>query len=79
MEKSIPKGTKCADCKKEIKIGDENIGFWKKEGLYRCGDCTDEHFSTENYTRVVGYLRPVKQFNIGKVEEYKDRKEFIIK
>jgi hypothetical protein len=30
----------------------------------------------EVYTRVVGYLRPVQQFNIGKKEEFKARKTF---
>ena len=78
MENSIPKGTKCADCKKEIKIGDENIGHWKKEGIYRCGDCTNKMVGTEVYSRVVGFIRPVEQWNAGKTEEYKDRKEFKI-
>jgi hypothetical protein len=32
----------------------------------------------EVYTRVVGYLRPVNQFNIGKQQEYKERKMFKI-
>ena len=30
----------------------------------------------EVYSRVVGYLRPVKQWNKGKQEEFKERKEF---
>ncbi len=30
----------------------------------------------EVYSRVVGYLRPVNQWNIGKQEEFKDRKTF---
>ena len=30
----------------------------------------------EIYSRVVGYLRPVDQWNIGKQQEYKDRKTF---
>ncbi|MCC7552417.1 ribonucleoside triphosphate reductase [Candidatus Micrarchaeota archaeon] len=30
----------------------------------------------EVYSRVVGYIRPVKQWNAGKVEEYKERKVF---
>ena len=30
----------------------------------------------EVYSRVVGYLRPVKQWNKGKQEEFKDRKTF---
>lgn len=30
---------------------------------------------TEVYSRVVGYYRPVQQFNKGKQEEFNDRKE----
>lgn len=30
----------------------------------------------EVYSRVVGYLAPVSQFNRGKVEEFKDRKTY---
>jgi len=32
----------------------------------------------EVYSRVVGYLRPVSQWNVGKQQEYKERKEFKI-
>ncbi|MEM2736751.1 MAG: anaerobic ribonucleoside-triphosphate reductase [Thermoproteota archaeon] len=31
---------------------------------------------TEVYSRVVGYLRPVDQWNSGKQEEFKQRKMF---
>lgn len=31
---------------------------------------------TEVYSRVVGYYRPVRQWNKGKQEEFKIRKEF---
>jgi ribonucleoside-triphosphate reductase len=31
------------------------------------------------YSRVVGYLRPVKDWNAGKQEEFKERKEFKVK
>lgn len=30
----------------------------------------------ETYSRVVGYFRPVNQWNKGKKEEYKERKEY---
>ncbi len=30
----------------------------------------------EVYSRVVGYLRPVEQWNDGKQEEFKERKTF---
>ena len=32
----------------------------------------------EIYSRVVGYYRPVKQWNDGKQEEFNNRKEFKI-
>ena len=38
-----------------------------------CSVCSHE---TEIYSRVVGYLRPVKQWNGGKQAEYSDRKTF---
>ena len=31
---------------------------------------------TEVYSRVVGYLRPVSQWNAGKQQEFKDRKTY---
>lgn len=49
------------------------------------GYLTGEHFTCpkclidqpcEVYSRVVGYLRPVQQWNNGKVAEYKQRKVF---
>jgi ribonucleoside-triphosphate reductase (formate) len=33
----------------------------------------------EVYSRVVGYIRPVEQWNDGKREEFKDRKLFSVK
>jgi anaerobic ribonucleoside-triphosphate reductase len=30
----------------------------------------------EVYSRVVGYLRPISQWNEGKVSEFRDRKNF---
>jgi ribonucleoside-triphosphate reductase len=38
--------------------------------------CSTCHQETEVYSRVVGYLRPVKQWNSGKQAEYGDRKTF---
>jgi anaerobic ribonucleoside-triphosphate reductase len=38
--------------------------------------CSICHQKTEVYSRVVGYLRPVKQWNIGKQAEYTDRRLF---
>ncbi len=45
---------------------------------FKCPKCTIEQ-PCEVYTRVVGYLRPVAQFNTGKQQEYKDRKEYKVK
>lgn len=42
---------------------------------FDCPKCTIEQ-PCEVYSRIVGYLRPVSQWNIGKKEEFKDRKEF---
>ena len=33
----------------------------------------------EVYSRIVGYLRPVSQWNFGKQQEFRDRKEFNVK
>jgi anaerobic ribonucleoside-triphosphate reductase len=50
--------------------------------VVRCDKCFAKDQSltnfrkTETYSRVVGYMRPVQQWNKGKQEEYKDRKEF---
>lgn len=32
----------------------------------------------EVYSRVVGYIRPIQNWNAGKAEEFKDRKEYKI-
>ena len=33
---------------------------------------------TEVYSRIVGYLRPVKNWNLGKVQEFKERRTYDI-
>ena len=49
------------------------------------GYITGEHFTcpkcgkdTEVYSRITGYYRPVQNWNDGKVQEFKDRKEYNI-
>jgi ribonucleoside-triphosphate reductase (formate) len=42
-----------------------------------CPKCVIEQ-KTEVYSRVVGYIRPVEQWNKGKQEEFKNRKEFVV-
>ena len=43
---------------------------------YSCPQCGD---STEVWSRVVGYLRPVQNFNRGKKEEYNQRVKYVMK
>ncbi|NMC87977.1 MAG: ribonucleoside triphosphate reductase [Candidatus Moranbacteria bacterium] len=43
-----------------------------------CPKCVVEQ-KTEVYSRVVGYIRPIQQWNKGKQAEFKDRNEFVIK
>lgn len=50
----------------------------------KCDECFEKDHTLRNfqecevYARVVGYLRPVKQYNEGKKAEYEDRKNFNI-
>jgi hypothetical protein len=54
----------------------------EKEYFVKCAACFEEkpkltEFNpTEVYTRVVGYMRPVQNFNAGKREEYRQRQNF---
>lgn len=34
--------------------------------------------TVETWTKITGYARPVSQWNLGKKEEYKDRREYNI-
>jgi ribonucleoside-triphosphate reductase len=45
---------------------------------WTCPKCTIEQ-PCEVYTRVVGYYRPVQQYNTGKIQEFSERKEFKVK
>lgn len=48
--------------------------------LFKCDDCfgrkktAGKHRECEVYSRIVGYLRPVSQWNSGKLAEYGRRK-----
>ncbi len=42
---------------------------------FECPKCTIKQ-PCEVYSRVVGYLRPLQQWNLGKKQEFKERKEF---
>ena len=47
-------------------------GYIKGE-VYECSECGSE---TEVYSRIVGYYRPIQNWNAGKKEEFKQRLEF---
>ena len=49
-----------------------NHGYINGE-VYECPDC---HQETEVYSRITGYYRPVKNWNDGKAQEFKDRREY---
>jgi hypothetical protein len=83
----------CHDCKKEIKFG-KNGKMKGKELVYddngekiailKCDQCFKKNPGLTNfrkcevYSRIVGYLRPIAQWNEGKKKEYKARKEYTI-
>ncbi len=56
----------------------------KNKFFMKCDDCFKKdsvlrnYQACEVYSRVVGYLRPVGQWNNGKAAEYQDRKTFAI-
>ena len=50
----------------------KNHGYLDGE-QFRCPECGE---STEVYSRITGYYRPVQNWNDGKVAEYKNRKEY---
>jgi anaerobic ribonucleoside-triphosphate reductase len=82
---------KCHDCHVDIKTEGEEITngvlLKYKNGdedicIYKCNNCYEKDPSLVNYnkcevySRVVGYYRPVQQWNKGKAQEYSERKEF---
>ena len=52
----------------------KNHGYITGE-VHTCPDCGEE---TEVYSRITGYYRPVKNWNAGKTEEFKERKLYDI-
>lgn len=52
----------------------KNHGYLTGE-QYKCPHCGE---STEVYSRITGYYRPVQNFNDGKAQEFKDRKVYNI-
>jgi anaerobic ribonucleoside-triphosphate reductase len=80
MEKYI-----CHDCGKKLKNNDEYVPYETAGGvIVKCKKCHQKdpalrNFQkTEVYSRIVGYIRPIEQWNNGKREEYADRKEYVV-
>lgn len=74
----------CHDCKKELGKGMEYMPYQIGERAFsKCRACHEAdpvlrgYQDAEVYSRVVGYIRPVKQWNKGKQAEFKDRKEYV--
>jgi len=80
------KKVNCHDCGKQITKGYTLI--YKDDGetltIYKCKKCYEKSQMLFNYrpcevfSRIVGYLRPIQQWNKGKQGEYKDRKNYEI-
>lgn len=51
-----------------------NCGYIAGEE-WKCPKCGAD---TEVYSRITGYYRPVKNWNIGKAEEFKERKTYVV-
>ena len=75
----------CHDCKKIIYTNEKCMPYDARNKMYyKCEKCFEKdsvlsnYQPTEIYSRVVGYLRPVKQWNLGKKSEFEERKEYVI-
>lgn len=81
----MQEGMRCHDCEKSIVSGVKFMEYVSHGETYaKCAECyasdpvLRNFRETEVYSRVVGYIRPVKQWNKGKQAEYGDRREFSI-
>ncbi len=85
------KKTACFDCGCEIALQEEemqngSLVVYEDEGkdifVFKCDTCFSsspelvDYKKCEVYSRIVGYLRPVNQWNEGKKQEYLERKEY---
>lgn len=80
---------KCYDCDCRIRIKDDevlggkmlvyDIGDKEKVSVVKCDKCYEKNPTLTNYkrcevySRIVGYIRPVQQWNTGKQLEFKER------
>lgn len=75
----------CHDCGKVLKNEEEFMGYeFEGKEYAKCKSCHQKDPLLRNvrkaevYSRVVGYIRPVQQWNDGKKTEFGDRKEFLV-
>ncbi len=81
----------CHDCNKKIEVEEGNLIEAKmleydtgneKIKILKCDSCFKKNSSLNNYqkcevySRIVGYIRPVQQWNTGKKLEYSEREEY---
>ena len=74
----------CFDCGCKVEKGSILVYEDNGEELFvaKCDDCfsknegISDYKKCEVYSRIVGYLRPVNQWNDGKKQEYSERKEY---
>ena len=52
--------------------------FLKCDGCFAKNPILQDYQPCEVFSRVVGYIRPVSGWNKGKIEEFRQRKDFII-
>lgn len=81
MKDQLSNKIQCWDCQKYLEPEEEYMPY--AGGLCKCKKCHQADPVLRNfqecevYSRVVGYIRPVKQWNKGKQEEFKDRKVYV--
>jgi len=72
---------RCPKCSKELELMvlTAEVEGQRAGDYYVCHECKKLYPVCEVYSRVSGYLRPVRQWNNGKKQEFKDRKTYKIK
>lgn len=72
----------CFDCERDITDKNRGARYPKRNGVdvWKCIECYEEEPELSQkalvYSRVVGYLSPVNQWNHGKKSEYSRRKVY---
>ncbi len=81
----------CYDCGKALNIkdgeikdgalliyedGSDKLSILKCDSCYKENSALNEFKQCEVYSRIVGYLRPVQNWNEGKMQEFSERATF---